>query len=442
MYQNDTILVCGNNPLIYDLNEKNIIYFIKQDLISLIPLENDLNNIDFNSNKKKDKNKNKKKKSDIDINNINNNNHIIIPNNLDYDSMHDSIDKESNNLFDEDINSLNNIENDIITTELPPNNMKASVKQYNPYSIFIRYGYNSNTFYFIVKELYIFFIIHLKTPNMTTYPNIDELINQINLQKNFSYNQIQFIDYIKESLNENLYISCVYFLNINGEIIHVEVNTRNNLILINSTDRVVRLFEIINDSIILQKEYYDSVNKRKYTNCFFYTYKLNSGIQDLILMALNDANGLEFCFIDIVTGNIIKKLETFKYTVQDFTCHYQNHFSILVISGKKVFCINGMMPNQSDRLAPGLQCLEENVEYIEEESFYDDFDEKMKQRIRIQNNHEEKIEDIFGKKDINKKKNKIFVKIEFSEKNGDNTERDKSISELKELFAYVGQQIQ
>ena len=159
-------------------------------------------------------------------------------------------------------------------------------------------------------------------------------------------------------------------------------------------------------------------------------------------MALNDANGFEFCFIDIVSGNVIKKLETFKYTVQDFTCHYQNHFSILVISGKKIFCINGVMANQSDRLAPGLQCLEENVEYIEEESFYDDFDEKMKQRIRMQNNHEEKIGEIFDKKGKNNERKNIFVKAEFGEKNGDNIERDKSISELKELFAYVGQQIQ
>ena len=156
-------------------------------------------------------------------------------------------------------------------------------------------------------------------------------------------------------------------------------------------------------------------------------------------MALSDANGLEFSFIDIVTGNIIKKLETFKYTVQDFTCHYQNHFSILIISGKKIFCINGAMANQSDRLAPGLQCLEENVEYIEEESFYDDFDEKVKQRIKMQNNHEEKIEDIF-KKD-NGKKN-IFVKVELDERKEENNERDKSLSELKELFSYVGQQIQ
>ena len=433
LFRNDNLLICGNNPSIYYLKEKSIFYFLKQDSISLTPLENDINALNSNFNKKKEKDKNKKKKKLDKENTLNN----------ECENAQNNIGKESNNLIDnienDEINSINNVSNDIITTEVHE-------KQYNPFTIFIRYGSNANTIYFIVKELYIFFIIHIKEPNKDDYPKFDEVIKQNNFPKNVSYNQNQFINFIKENLNETLCISNIYLININGEINHVESNTRNNLILINSSDRVVRLFEVINDSIILQKEYYDSVNKRKYTNCYFYTYKLNSGIQDLILMALNDSNGLELCFIDIVTGNIIKKLETFKYTVQDFTCHYQNHFSILIISGKKVFCINGVMANQSDRLAPGLQCLEENVEYIEEESFYDNFDEKVKQRIKMQNNHEEKIDEIFSsnqnKEDSDKNKRNIFVKVDLDERNGENNEREKSLAELKELFSFVGQQIQ
>ena len=433
LFRNDNLLICGNNPSIYYLKEKSIFYFLKQDSISLTPLENDINALNSNFNKKKEKDKNKKKKKLDKENTLNN----------ESENAQNNIGKESNNLNDnienDEINSINNVSNDIITTEVHE-------KQYNPFTIFIRYGSNANTIYFIVKELYIFFIIRIKEPNKDDYPKFDDVIKQNNFPKNVSYNQNQFINFIKENLNETLCISNIYLININGEINHVESNTRNNLILINSSDRVVRLFEVINDSIILQKEYYDSVNKRKYTNCYFYTYKLNSGIQDLILMALNDSNGLELCFIDIVTGNIIKKLETFKYTVQDFTCHYQNHFSILIISGKKVFCINGVMANQSDRLAPGLQCLEENVEYIEEESFYDNFDEKVKQRIKMQNNHEEKIDEIFSsnqnKEDSDKNKRNIFVKVDLDERNGENNEREKSLAELKELFSFVGQQIQ
>ena len=361
-----------------------------------------------------------------------------------------------NNDIINNLNSNNNISNNksnnnnIITDGIKSDNIeiKISEKKYNPNSIFIRFGYNSTTFYLIVKELYIFLILHLKKQKNNSnvnnkdmiieeekYPSLEYMTKSIH-----SFKKMRFFDFIKDALNDQLYVSSIYHLN--GEIINVELNTRNNLILINSNDRVVRLFEIINDSIILQKEYCDSVNKRKYTNCYFYTFKLKSGIQDLILMALNDSNGLEFSFIDIVTGNIIKKLETFKYTISDFVCHYQNHFSILIFSGKKIFCINGVMVNQVDCLAPGLKFLEENVEYIEEESFYDNFDEKMKKQIHMQNNNEEKIEDIFSKK--TKKDENIFIKIDYDNeiKTNNGFEREKSINELKELFAYVGQQIQ
>ena len=517
LFEDEKIFVCGNNPYIYDLNTKNILYFIKQELISLLPItsehlknqrdlqifidSNDKNMKNNDKNERKDNedilnintgnnhfiitdldsigqnnsiqdnkneidsinNNNNKDKDNIELNIINNNINLkikdIIQNNEDNKKVDFNIennnnmsnnDNYNNNLLN---NNTNNISEDIKSDN---NNLEKKIpkKQYNPYSIFIRFGYNSTTFYFIVKELYIFLILHIKKTKCILdnnnnekiiieedkYPTLEELI-KVN-QNSYSYRQIQFINFIKEGLNDKFYVSRIYNLNMNGEIIHVELNTRNNLILINSTDRVVRLFEIINDSIILQNEYYDSVNKRKCTNCYFYTYKLKSGIQDLILMALNDTNGLEFCFIDIVTGKIIKKLETFKYSVQDFICHYQNHFTILIISGKKIFCINGAMVNQLDCLAPGLKLLEENVEYIEEESFYDNFDEKMKKQIQMQNNHEEKIEDIFSKR--NKKKENIFVRIDYDNeiKNKDNPEREKSINELKELFAFVGQQMQ
>ena len=501
LFENEKLLICGNNPYIYDLNTKNILYFIKQELISLLPITSEqLKNpkdlqifIDSSDKNIKNNEKNEGKDNEEIYNNNNNNTHFIITdldsigqngsiqenkneidsinntnkNNKDTDNVESNImnniqNNENNKEVDININNNNisnndNSNNNNISDDIKSNNnveIKIPKKQYNPYSIFIRFGYNSTTFYFIVKELYIFLILHLKNsknvlensknPKMIidedNYPTLEDLI-KVN-QNSYSYRQIQFINFIKEALNDKFYVSRIYHLNMNGEIIHVELNTRNNLILINSTDRVVRLFEIISDSIILQKEYCDSVNKRKYTNCYFYTYKLKSGIQDLILMALNDTNGLEFCFIDIETGNIIKKLETFKYAVQDFICHYQNHFSILIISGKKIFCINGAMVNQSDCLAPGLKYLEENVEYIEEESFYDNFDEKMKKQIQMQNNHEEKIEDIFAKRQ--KKKENIFVQIDYDNEinNKDSPEREKSINELKELFAYVGQQIQ
>ena len=65
----------------------------------------------------------------------------------------------------------------------------------------IRYGVNTNTIYFIVKELYIFLIILFKEPNKNDYPNFDDIIKQTNFHKNASYNQNQFLNFIKGSLN-------------------------------------------------------------------------------------------------------------------------------------------------------------------------------------------------------------------------------------------------
>ena len=429
----------------------------------------DSNNIDSDSvgqnnsildNKNNNDNINKNK-NNIEIENIESNN-VLKAINLKHNS--EEIKEVDINIKNEyiqnndninNLNSNNNINNtksnnNIIKDGIKSDNIEIKIteKKYNPNAIFIRFGYNSNTFYLIVKELYIFLILHLKNQTNSLDENNKEMIIEeekypsleLMTKSIHSFKKMRFFDFIKDTLNDQLYISRISDLN--GEIINVELNTRNNLILINSNDRVVRLFEIINDSIILQKEYCDSVNKRKYTNCYFYTYKLKSGIQDLILMALNDSNGLEFSFIDIVTGNVIKKLETFKYTISDFVCHYQNHFSILIFSGKKIFCINGVMANQVDCLAPGLKFVEENVEYIEEESFYDNFDEKMRKQIHMENNNEEKIEDIFSKK--TKKDENIFIKIDYDNeiKTNNGIEREKSINELKELFTYVGQQIQ
>ena len=158
----------------------------------------------------------------------------------------------------------------------------------------------------------------------------------------------------------------------------------------------------------MQKEYTDNVNKKRYINCYFYTYKIKNNFEDLILTALCDSNSLEFEFIDIESNKTTKKLEPFKYNVQDFICHYKNHFSILVISNKKIFNISGIIINQWGSFAPGLKYIEENIEYVEEESFYDNFEKKMNNLINDpkDNNGLRRIYEIFINND--KKKNINF----------------------------------
>ena len=329
---NNHFIIFNNNIDSDSFGQNNSIHDNKNDIESINKNKKETENPELNNNIIINNGNSFKNNSavqssgeikEVDIN-IENNNPI---------QNNDNDNNNENNIYSNNINVNNNYIN--IGDEMNSKNnieIKITEKKYNPNSIFIRFGYNSTTFYLIVKELYIFLILHLKNQKQRNdsdetnnkdkdieleeyfYPSLDDLTKSIH-----SFKKMRFFDFIKEGLNDQLYVSRIY--DSNGEIIHVELNTRNNLILINSNDRIVRLFEIINDSIILQKEYCDSVNKRKYTNCYFYTYKLKSGIQDLILMALNDSNGLEFCFIDIVTGNIIKKLETLKYSISDFTVH-------------------------------------------------------------------------------------------------------------------------
>ena len=167
-------------------------------------------------------------------------------------------------------------------------------------------------------------------------------------------------------------------------------------------------------------------------------YKIKKGYQDLIITALCDSNSLEFTFIDIETGKIIKKLEPFKYTVQDFICHYNNHFSLLVISNKKLFYINGYMVNQWGCFAPGLRYIEENIDYIEDESFFDMFIEKMKQNIKKETYKGNKIDDCFV--NSSSKRKNLFFKYEIKEE--EDVEKEKSMNELKELFNYMNEEME
>ena len=462
---NNFLFICGNNPAMYDIDTENVIYFLEKNQNSTITNENNaakndlhicIDNIENSKKDEQNNNKNnkinlEKKESHDKYDNLSNEyeyNKI----NIDINIKNEDEDKQEN----ENINIDSNKIEDNIKIDLNENNLKENTENFfelpnHPkipeiqdfkYTIIIHFGYKKNIYYLIVKELYVFIILQKKDNETENYPSFSKQYE--NEKHHCTPRQVTYLEFLKNVLNKNFYAKSFYFASF--EIINVEINEKNNLISINSTDKYLRLFHVIDDALSLHKEYFDVVNKRKYGSSFFLTFKLKSDIQDLILMELNDSNGLEFTFVDIDSNEIIQKLGSFKFVGQDFVCHYKNHFTILIISGKKIFCISGVMINQFACLAPGLHYLEENIDYIEDEAFYDNFDEKMKKEIHMMNNHEEKIEDIFSKKNKKNKKNKnIFIKFDYDNeilKNDNNIEREKSMNELKELFAFVGQQIQ
>ncbi len=305
-------------------------------------------------------------------------------------------------------------------------------------TIIVKKSNQEESFYLFVKELFIFVLIKKRQNDSLEY-DINKSINKGN--SHYSYSQSYFLEWLKTSLNPKYIISYVYGLTISGEINSVRLNEMKTLILVNSSDRVLRLFRILDETIFLQKENSDNVNKKRWINCFFYTYKIKNGYEDLIITALCDSNSLEFIFIDINTGKTIKKVEPFKYSVQDFICHYKNHFTLLVISNKKLFNITGLIVKQWGCFAPGLKYIEENIDFIEDETFYDNFEEKIKNNIKKETHNEDKINDCFSQK--NTKNNNIFfeyiVNKDIEDKEG--SEKDKSIKDIKELFVYMGEKL-
>lgn len=251
-------------------------------------------------------------------------------------------------------------------------------KNHYNYTYIIKDTCEPKSFFLFVKELQLIFLMKEKLPNsISKFKNLIENISEKKLPKD----QLNLTQWFVENLNENLSLVDLHYLNANnnfGEIISVQMNSLKNLILINSTDRILRLFKYDYDSITLYQDYFDSVNRKKWLNAYFYTLKVNNSYQDLIVTALSDVNSLEFILIDIETGNFIKRLEPFKYQCSNFICHYLNHFTLVLISNKKLFNIIGYLVNNWGAFAPKLKYIEENIEFIEEESFFDDFNKKLK----------------------------------------------------------------
>ena len=304
------------------------------------------------------------------------------------------------------------------------------------YTFIIKESNNINSFFIFIKELFIIILIGIKSKETNNNNNENLLKNS----KHFNYNQLNFLKKFLNQLNNNFYAISINGQSINGEILSIQINSIKTLILINSSDRSLRLFSIIEDKISLQKEYTENVNRKRYLNCFFYTYKIKNNFEDLILTGLCDSNSLEFEFIDIESNKTTKKLEPFKYNVQDFICHYKNHFSILVISNKKIFNISGIIINQWGCFAPGLKYIEENIEYVEEESFFDNFEKKFKNG-RKNNVNLNLIDECFEVK--NSKNKNLFYYFNKDEDNDINiNEKNKSVNDIKEVFSYLNENLQ
>lgn len=258
-----------------------------------------------------------------------------------------------------------------------------SKNNFTDYTFILKETLDVSTNFLFIKELSIFFL--LKEKNHQNLDKSNYLLSNLK-EKKLNEEQINLVEFLKNNLTNEIIIIDLYSLSSNAEILQANLDSTKNLILINSSDRILRLFNYNFDTITLIKEFSDSVNRKKWVNAFFYSFKVKSNYQEIIVSALSDVNSLDFIFIDINTGKFIKNMEPFKYQCSDFICHNSNHFSIVLISNKKLFHIYGYLVNHFGALAPQFQYMEENIEYIEEEDFFDQFKKNFK---KMQNKKKE-----------------------------------------------------
>lgn len=350
-------------------------------------------------------------------------------------------------IYDDDVYTPNNTNNDICTELLPPNEDLLFLSGSHPeiynlktkethdffkenlslsYTFIIRETNENNAYFLFIKDLYL--ILLLKENTSENQDKQRYIIDNIK-EKNLSDDQFDIYFKLLNNLDDKYTFVDLWGLNMNGGIINVHLDSTKSLILINSYDRILRLYKYDYDTITLVKEYFDSVNRKKWINAYFYTFKIKNKFQDIIVSALSDVNSLEFIFIDINTGNFMKRMEPFKYQCSDFIVHYMNHFSIILISNKKLFHIYGYLVNHWGAFAPQFKYIEENIEYIEEENFFDNFNKILKQSQVQKVYDKEFVSNIFKMKDEVQSQN-LFFKYTPEE----DTAAIQSEKDLKDIF--------
>mmetsp|Transcript_17455 Transcript_17455/g.18121 ORF Transcript_17455/g.18121 Transcript_17455/m.18121 type:complete len:631 (+) Transcript_17455:2-1894(+) len=290
-------------------------------------------------------------------------------------------------------------------------------------------------FLLVVKEIFLILLITDSTLEPT------KQVNSLGF-KSLSKHQKEIFDLVQKNLSHDF--SVVFCLDIfyNTEIVQIEREPKDNLLMINATDKCLRLFKIEKYTITFFNDFSDPVNKRKFINSFFYSVKswstnplkqklellqeqedsssnnyksglieentddieekdINSKLQfsstvkdprtnytttkgtqkysanesanvkDLLITALSDSTSVEFVIIDLNTGSYIKKMEPFKHHLADYIVHTKNYFSLVLVSYKKIFQIYGFDINGWEGFAPHFSFIGNNIEYIQEEDYFD-----------------------------------------------------------------------
>lgn len=287
----------------------------------------------------------------------------------------------------------------------------------------------TKSYLLMIKELFLIFIIH-ENDGDNNVPKFDGKFSKLSLYQQSIYSIIE------KSLSKKFKIVNCLDENFNSEIISFDIDLTNSLIVVNSSDKILRLFNLDNNTITLFNDFRENVLKKKWTNSYFYSPDLWSSnklknqsnsardqtklttsndnmvrhldlttewnydyikkekelkqiSQNLIITALYDSSSIDFVILDLNTSCYVKKMDSLKYNLTTFAVHYKNYFNILIICGKKVFQIVGYKITGWEGFAPHFKFVENNVIFIEDDDYFDVLkkeENKIKEKKKILDN--------------------------------------------------------
>lgn len=299
-------------------------------------------------------------------------------------------------------------------------------------SFYVKQSVYENCYYLISKDTYVIFYICLKKDIKETQPELDEQPSR--------KAQYDCKNTLLECISNKFIIKSYYAANIKTklpEITDIVFNELKTIMVINSSDRTLRLFYLLDDgTVIYQKLFKDFVTKKKWLSTYFYTFNLKKGIEDTIVTALTDPHGnVEMNFIDLRTLEISETTQPITNTANFFVFHSKNHFTCLYASGKRIYRLLGISTNPWEPYAPEVKFEEDIFTYYEREDYYDDYDRRIIEQIRKEKYREDLIDEVVIE---SKPEQNLF----FHPLIGFNYERDKikdeCIEDLDDLFKCVG----
>lgn len=189
-----------------------------------------------------------------------------------------------------------------------------------------------------------------------------------------SSEQEEDISDIKAMINQTKFsVISALKLTINGKISSVTYDDTQKFVLLNATDRCLRLLKISfkQKMISIERECVDVINRKKWMTAGFFTVR-HPTKEDFIVSGVGESGSHEICFISTKTGTIVKRLGPSKEGCLHICSHCTYHNSIVVVT-----CNGDLLywsvhnPKCWTSLAPEFTEIEENIEYIEKEDEFD-----------------------------------------------------------------------